>query len=197
MTLMILSKDIDRYIEVVSNCQTYTSVGKWSLLLRRSSLFAIAVFRYGYWVQQKFPDKKHRLIRVMLNILYHIGRKVCMIWGKYEILETTPVGPGLVISDKGRIVVGANKIGSNVTIFSNVTIGMDMDGKKSEIGDNVVICSNSIVYGPIKVGNGCVVEPESVLTKTIPDGLSVKGNPARVSGRNVDVQSFIENELSA
>jgi acetyltransferase-like isoleucine patch superfamily enzyme len=44
----------------------------------------------------------------------------------------------------------------------------------------------SIIYGNIKVGDGVTILPNTVLTKSVSDGVIVQGNPARVIRRCFD-----------
>jgi serine acetyltransferase len=83
-------------------------------------------------------------------------------------------GQGLVVHEKTRI-------GKNVTLRHNTTIGsktLGDDGGAPLIGDDVNIGANSVLLGEIKIGRGAVVGAGSVILKDIPDGSVVAGNPA-------------------
>lgn len=76
------------------------------------------------------------------------------------------------------IVIGAEcKIGKNVTIYQNVTLGR----KKSDIlgcptiGDNVTIYCNSTIVGNVKIGNNVVIGCNSVVLRDVKDGEVVSG----------------------
>ena len=66
----------------------------------------------------------------------------------------------------------------------NVTIGMSFATKKDEgvptIGDNVTIEANSLIYGDICLADGVVVKEDSVVTKSVPAGCVVQGNPGKI-----------------
>jgi acetyltransferase-like isoleucine patch superfamily enzyme len=51
--------------------------------------------------------------------------------------------------------------------------------RRIEIGDDVMIGSNSILMPGVKVGNNVVIAAGSVVTKSIPPGTVVAGNPAK------------------
>lgn len=89
------------------------------------------------------------------------------------------------------IVVGEGvKIGKNVIIYQNVTLGGARlgDAKANnypEVGDNAVIFSGAVVIGKVKIGAGCTIGANSVVTKDVPDGCVAVGAPARILKKNL------------
>ena len=88
---------------------------------------------------------------------------------------------GISISEKA-------KIGKNCIIFQNVTIG-SKSTKTSEsfvkIGDNVVICANSVIVGNITIADGVVIGANSTVVKDILIPNSTwAGSPARLISHN-------------
>jgi acetyltransferase-like isoleucine patch superfamily enzyme len=49
-----------------------------------------------------------------------------------------------------------------------------------EIGNDVWIGDNAVIYGGVKINNGAVVAGNSVVTKDVPHYAIVAGNPARI-----------------
>lgn len=82
---------------------------------------------------------------------------------------------GIVI---GRGVV----IGNDVLIYQNVTIGGEkaLDPQYPIIKSNVKLYANAIILGNITVGENAVVGSCSLVLKSVPDGSTVFGIPARV-----------------
>ena len=77
------------------------------------------------------------------------------------------------------------KIGKNVIIYQNVTIGGARigDAKQSsypEIGEGVVIFAGAVIVGKIKIGKGSVIGANAVITRDIPDNSVAAGVPARI-----------------
>jgi serine O-acetyltransferase len=103
-------------------------------------------------------------------------------------LEVTPrceIGPGIFFPHPSGTVVGAWRIGSNVTILQGVTLGAQrMDLRfdfrlRPEVGDNVVLGAGSKILGGIHVGDNVTVGANSVVVDSVEAGSTVVGIPAR------------------
>ena len=102
---------------------------------------------------------------------------------------------GVVISTRANIgknfdlvhgvgtVIGACKIGNNVRIYQNVTLGSKRQGEDitdfPTIEDNVTIFAGAIVLGRIKIGKNSVIGAGSYVDKDIPSN-SVVYNERRL-----------------
>jgi acetyltransferase-like isoleucine patch superfamily enzyme len=51
-----------------------------------------------------------------------------------------------------------------------------------DIGDDVFVGAGSTVMPGVRIGNRCVVAAGSVVTRSVPDGSVVGGNPAKIIG---------------
>ena len=81
----------------------------------------------------------------------------------------------------GVVINAATKIGENVVIFQNVTIGKKEDGGLCPtIGNNVVIGAGAIVLGNINIGDGAKIGAGTTVAKDIPAGATVVSGPNRV-----------------
>ncbi|MCO5268228.1 MAG: serine O-acetyltransferase [Brumimicrobium sp.] len=97
--------------------------------------------------------------------------------------HTVEIGNNFILGYGGLGVVihGATKIGNDVHIDQNVTIGGT--SKKTEvptIGNHVYIGAGAKILGPIKIGNNVVIGANAVVVKDIPDNCLVVGVPAKV-----------------
>jgi serine O-acetyltransferase len=103
-------------------------------------------------------------------------------------LEVTPrceIGPGIFFPHPSGTVVGAWRVGRNVTILQGVTLGakrMDLafDCRlRPEVGDNVVLGAGSKILGGIHIGDNVTVGANSVVLDSVEADSTVAGIPAR------------------
>lgn len=103
-------------------------------------------------------------------------------------LEVTPqceIGPGLFFPHTCGTVVGACRLGRNVTIFQGVTLGakeLDMAFDASlrpTVGDYVTLGAGSKILGGIHLGDYVVVGANSVVLASVASNTTVAGIPAR------------------
>lgn len=95
----------------------------------------------------------------------------------------TEVGNSLCFSHPGGIIINPScRIGNNVTIYQNVTIGgqRGKSGCGFEIGDKSIIFAGAVIVGPVKIGKCVVIGANAVVTKDIPDYSVVGGIPAKI-----------------
>lgn len=99
-------------------------------------------------------------------------------------------GPGLAIVHYGLLIIDpTTRIGKNCRIHMGVHIGgaayFVEPGTEHlyspRIGDNVYIGPGAKIYGPVKIGNNCVIGANAVVTKSFEgDGLTIAGVPAKI-----------------
>lgn len=98
------------------------------------------------------------------------------------------IGIGLNLPHPVGIVIGANKIGDNVTIFQNVTIGGARMGdylkhNQPFVGNNTILFAGSKVLGNIMVAENTMVAAGAVLNKPTEKNGIYAGVPAKLIGK--------------
>ena len=96
---------------------------------------------------------------------------------------------GCVVAAKSKIIIGDySRIGVGVIIRDNthnykkgmLLLQSDAEIKPISIGSNVWICDRAIIFPGVTIGDNAVVAVNSVVTKDVPSGTMVAGQPARV-----------------
>ena len=80
----------------------------------------------------------------------------------------------------GRIILNAEKIGNDLYVFHNVTIGNDYMTGKPTPGNNIFIGTNSVILGKITIGDNVVIGACSFVNHDVPSNCLVAGNPAKI-----------------
>ena len=102
-----------------------------------------------------------------------------------EVPPRLKIGPGFVIMHTQGTVLGAANIGSNVTIYHQVTLGAgDIDftytlSQRPIVEDGVIIGVGAKVLGGVRLGSGCVIGANAVVVKDVPSKHVAVGIPAQ------------------
>lgn len=116
------------------------------------------------------PEKYAKLIGVNIGVSNFIPDKNC--WSSEPYLIT--VGNHCQITNGVRIFThgGGNAVRKAIPNF-------DVFGKV-KIGDWVYIGNNSLIMPGVTIGDGSLIAAGSVVTKSVPSGVVVGGNPAKI-----------------
>lgn len=139
----------------------------WKSLLYNSFTAQIVVkgIYSGFW---SFRKKKNCKLKNRFEAAFLESQ--CAFIGETTEFVDIPIFPhGL----HGIHISSGAKIGSNVVIFQNVTIGSNtLANSKRQgaptIGDNVMIGAGAAIIGNVKIGNNCRIGANCIVTKDMP-----------------------------
>jgi serine O-acetyltransferase len=125
----------------------------------------------------------HCIYKMQIPFLPKIIELIIFLLYNSKIPSSCEIGKDSFFSYGGiGVVLHARcKIGDNVNIGTNVTIG----GKSGNydvpiIGNNVYIATGAKVLGPIKIGNNVTIGANAVVIKDVADNMVVAGIPAKI-----------------
>ncbi len=96
-----------------------------------------------------------------------------------DIHPGAEIGGGLRLTHTSGLVIGSGaRVGSNVTLLHEVTLGGSSRGFFDEgftdgfpeVGDDTKIGAGAKLLGPIRVGKGCFIGANAVVAKDVADG---------------------------
>ena len=131
--------------------------------------------------------------KAKFNLLARIISQFSRFLTGIEIHPKAEIGKNLFIDHGMGVVIGeTSKIGDNVTIYHNVTLGGISPSINSNdqrnikrhptLEDNVVIGSGAQILGPIIIGRNSLIGSNSVVTKNVPEKSVMAGIPAKKVG---------------
>lgn len=124
----------------------------------------------------------HALWRHRIPLLPGMIARLNLTLHGLDIPPSVPIGPGLYVPHPVGTVVMAERIGTNVTLVSGITIGMRETPVFPRIGNDVFVGAGARVLGNLSVGDGAKIGANSVVLKDVPAGATAVGVPARILG---------------
>jgi serine O-acetyltransferase len=158
----IIDGDIDRW-QVLVDCKK----------TRHRAFFYLMRYYPEFRSLLYYRMSRIRLFRVM------IGPPMPAVY-----INTSSIGPGLFLQHAFATIIDAKSIGKNCWINQQVTVGYTDATGHPTIGDNVFIFAGAKILGDITIGDGAVIGAGAVVTKSVPAGCVVVGNPAYIVRRN-------------
>lgn len=146
------------------------------------SFFGDEIWKYQICMRKlSFYENRGGVLKWYYRFKYH---KLSLKLG-FSIPHSN-IGPGLALVHYGTIVISSEcHIGNNCRIHAGVNIGANGgESKAANIGDNVYIGPGAKIIGNVNIGNQSVIGANAVVTKDVPDGVTVGGIPAKVISAN-------------
>jgi serine O-acetyltransferase len=170
--------------------------GKAKAWLWQLELPCVAVYRLGQLARAL--RRRNQLLGMALLLVYAPLQFLVRVLLQVDISPRCVIGPGLHLGHPYTIIIGPTTIGANCSLTHNVTIGMGLSAERRGIptlGDDVWIGPNAVLTGPIHIGDGATVAAGSVVSRDVPPGALVMGNPARIVLASYDNSALLDYEV--
>ncbi len=178
-------EDLRKYYRIHFDTETPPLAARLCLWSTHFGLHCVAVHRMGEAARAARSRRPllglgawavWRALDLAINALHHVDIDAA-------------VGPGFYIGHASTLYVGPTRIGRNFSVTHNVTIGLG-HAEAAEgipvIGDDVWIGTGATLAGAVHVGDGATIANGAVVSRSVPPGSLVAGNPGRVVLREYD-----------
>lgn len=173
----------------------YLNLGhKIRVIVFSYGLHAIAVYRFGYWINSLPVRPLLSPLKSIALIFCHCLNFVTRILYGIHIAPKASIGKGFYIGHFGGIFIGPCRIGRNCSIHQQVCIGQYAPHNQSDetwIGNNVWIGSHATISAGVRVEDNVTIAAGSVVKSDVKRGNLVMGDPARVISRNYNNKSLL------
>jgi serine O-acetyltransferase len=174
-----------------------TQVSRLRLLLVSPGLRIILIHRLAHWLylKRKNGGRLEWLWHILAVPAGLLKLTLMKLSTQSDISKDCEIEGGVCFSDQGNIIFGARKAGAGTVIGTRVTVGMNHAHMgRPEIGRNVWIGPDCVIFGAITIGDGATLLPGTVLSKSIPPGVVMQGNFPRLVLRNFDNTELRERQ---
>lgn len=100
-----------------------------------------------------------------------------------ERTQTAMKMPGASVVGTGAVLPASVRLGHGVDVGPMAVFEEAQEGQEStRVGNRVRVGANATVCAGAHLADGCVVRPGAVVTRAVPPGAIVEGNPATIIG---------------
>jgi serine acetyltransferase len=174
-----------------------TQISRLRLLIVSPGLRIILIHRLAHWLylKRKNGGRLEWLWHILAVPAGLLKLTLMKLSTQSDISKDCEIEGGVCFSDQGNIIFGARKAGAGTVIGTRVTVGMNHAHMgRPEIGRNVWIGPDCVIFGAITIGDGATLLPGTVLSKSIPPSVVMQGNFPRLVLRNFDNTELRERQ---
>lgn len=153
--------------------------------IKGSEDYSVKAFTLMLRYHEYYLNKK----RTLWNFLPHLFCKwyYTRLKVRHQLfIYPNSIGSGLYLQHPGFRRIGRwVQIGKNCTILPMVLIGKKHSGPcRITIGDNCYIGTGVTILGPLTIGDNVTIAAGAVVTRDVPDNVTVAGVPAKIIKEN-------------
>jgi acetyltransferase-like isoleucine patch superfamily enzyme len=141
--------------------------------MKITRIFKIFTVPYKLLLAQLYPVSYAKSLGVTMH------GHVTIYGSSYKMFSAEPylvtLGDNVYISLDARFICHDG----SVLPFRKDIPDLDIT-KRINVGDNIFIGMGAIILPGVNIGNNCIVGANAVVTKDVPDGYIVGGNPAKI-----------------
>lgn len=141
----------------------------------------LIIYRLGNWTHYRLHIP---VIRQLFWFIYRLfDFLIIRVAGSGELPAKCQIGCGLYLPHgvNGIVIHSDSILGSNITLFHQVTIGGNgNDYGMPQLGNNVYIGVGAKLIGEIKIGDSVKIGANAVVVSDIPANCTVVGVPAKI-----------------
>ena len=148
-----------------------------------AGVHAVIFHRFSHWL--------------WIKRLYWLGRLSSHIARWLTGIEIHPgaiLGRRVFIDHGSGVVIGETaEVGNDCTLYHGVTLGgvsWESGKRHPTLGQRVVVGAGAKILGPFTVGENARIGSNSVVTKAVPDNVTVIGIPAHSLGERAAGENF-------
>ncbi len=165
---------------------------KLAFVISNSELHSVACYRFGRFALR--AGRRSRFAGFVFTVIHRIWNRWITHLHHCDISVHAEIGHGFLLMHRTGVIIGGAKIGRNVVIHQNVTIGQRVAGGDQRlpvIGDDVWIGPGAVITGAIRIGDGATVSAGAVLSRDVPAHALVAGVPGRVVAQDYDNRAML------
>ncbi len=151
---------------------------KWAVFWLYPSVRIMRRYRIAHFLYVKWHW------RFLAEAIMMRGKRITGI----EIHPEAKIGRNLFIDHGSNVVIGQTaEIGDNCTLYHGVTLGGVSSRKVKRhptLGNDVVVGAGAILLGPIKIGDGAKIAPNTVIRRDVEAGDIAFSDELKIPGRN-------------